>query len=61
MEALIDGKSAGRYTYSIDDGVAKQKRPSEGAMDAVVWNAFLAFDVIGDLVGFSSFASLVHR
>lgn len=51
MEKLIDGKPAGRYTFPMDEDVAKRQRHDEGVINAVSWNAFLAFDIIGDLVG----------
>lgn len=55
MENLIDDERAGKYKYPITDEIATRKTMSEGIVDAVTWNAFLAFDVIGDLV--SSHAS----
>lgn len=51
MEKLIDGKPAGRYTFTMNEDVAKRQRHDEAVINAVSWNAFLAFDIIGDLVG----------
>lgn len=52
MEEIIGGRRAGKYEYPITDEMAKRKTNSEGVLDAVSWNAFLAFDIIGDLVRF---------
>lgn len=59
MENLIDGKVAGRYAYPRNDEVTKRMAPDEGVLDATIWNAFLAFDIIGDLVSNASPAVLV--
>lgn len=50
MENLVDGHPAGRYEYPVDEEVRKRIKSGEGVMDATIWNAFLAFDIIGDLV-----------
>lgn len=58
MENLIDGRGAGKYEYPMTDEIAARRRVSEGIVDAVTWNAFLAFDVIGDLVRYFAACNL---
>ncbi|KAI9159087.1 Benzoate 4-monooxygenase [Paramyrothecium foliicola] len=55
MEQIIAGRSAGKYSYPVTDETIKKKGPNEGVLDAAVWNAFLAFDIIGDLAFGGSF------
>ncbi|KAH8669187.1 cytochrome P450 [Xylariales sp. PMI_506] len=55
MTNLINGHPAGRYRYTLDKETTKRKNSNEGVMDAVTWNAFLAFDIIGDLAFGGSF------
>lgn len=52
MVSLIDTGVAGSYESldRLDPGISQRKREGEAAVDAVAWAAFLAFDIIGDLV-----------
>ena len=52
MESLIDTGRAGQYTAlaSENPDIRQRQQTGEAAMDVAVWNAFLAFDIIGDLV-----------
>jgi benzoate 4-monooxygenase len=50
MENIIDGKAAGKYVFPINEDTSVRKSANEGVLDAIVWNAFLAFHIIGDLV-----------
>lgn len=52
IDSLIDTGKGGDYlSWTIIDGdVRSRARPGEAAIDAASWAAFLAFDIIGDLV-----------
>lgn len=52
MEQMIETGKAGAYIElgSIDGDIERRKRKGEAAFDAAKWSAFLAFDIIGDLV-----------
>ena len=52
MDSLIDTGSAGQYSAlaSKSPDIKQLQRHGEAALDMAVWNAFLAFDIIGDLV-----------
>lgn len=52
MEQLIEHGRAGAYVElgKTDTEIAKRQRKGEAAFDAAKWSAFLAFDIIGDLV-----------
>lgn len=52
MHNLIDNGKAGAYV-ALDKGdarMAARKGKGEAAFDVALWSAFLAFDIIGDLV-----------
>lgn len=52
MNSLIDTGRAGRY-LSMADGdpeIAARRNKGEAALDVAQWAAFLAFDIISDLV-----------
>ncbi|KAI1616058.1 cytochrome P450 3A3 [Exophiala viscosa] len=51
MDSLIDTARAGAYVSwsATDPMIAQHQRKGEAALDAAVWSAFLAFDIIGDL------------
>lgn len=53
MESLIDTGKAGAYASTSASNINIQSRaqPGEAGLDAATWAAFLAFDIIGDLVG----------
>jgi len=52
MESLIDTGRAGDYVALnvIDAEVLARTKKGEAGIDAAMWSAFLAFDIIGDLV-----------
>ena len=52
MEMLIETGKAGAYVElgRVDGEVEKRREEGEAAFDAAKWSAFLAFDIIGDLV-----------
>ena len=56
MEQLINNGKAGAYVdlAKTDSKVAKKQKKGEAAFDAAKWSAFLAFDIIGDLVSSES-------
>ena len=51
MDSLISTGEAGDYVSltKADPTIRALARPGEAAIDAAVWAAFLAFDIIGDL------------
>ncbi|KAJ9142647.1 putative Cytochrome P450 benzoate 4-monooxygenase [Pleurostoma richardsiae] len=51
MESLIDTGRAGDYVALnvVDAEVLARTKKGEAGIDAVMWSAFLAFDIIGDL------------
>lgn len=53
MESLIDSGKAGAYTTLTmgNTDIWSRAQPGEAGLDAATWAAFLAFDIIGDLVG----------
>jgi benzoate 4-monooxygenase len=52
MEQFIEHGKAGAYIdlAKVDNEIAKREKKGEAAFDAAKWSAFLAFDIIGDLV-----------
>lgn len=52
MDCLIESGRAGDYIdlKVVDDNVRARAKKGEAGIDAAVWSAFLAFDIIGDLV-----------
>lgn len=52
MGSLIDTGHAGRYTAlgTTNPEIRALQRKGEAAIDVAQWSAFLAFDIIGDLV-----------
>ncbi len=52
MNSLIDTGRAGRYTAlgAVDPEIRARQGKGEAAIDVAQWSAFLAFDIIGDLV-----------
>jgi benzoate 4-monooxygenase len=52
MEQLIEHGKAGAYVdlAKMDSEISKWQKKGEAAFDAAKWSAFLAFDIIGDLV-----------
>jgi benzoate 4-monooxygenase len=56
MEQLINNGKAGAYVdlAKTDGKVAERQKKGEAAFDAAKWSAFLAFDIIGDLVSSES-------
>lgn len=52
MEQLVDTGKAGVYVElgKSDPEIAKRQKKGEAAFDAAKWSAFLAFDIVGDLV-----------
>lgn len=56
MRSLMESGQAGAYVAleKTDPKIAGRKRKGggEAAFDAALWSAFLAFDIIGDLVSY---------
>ena len=52
MEDLIDTGVGGKYIAlnEIDSEIRSRMKKGEAAIDVAIWSAFLAFDIIGDLV-----------
>ena len=52
MEELIDTGFGGKYVAlsEVNPDIKSRMKKGEAAIDAAVWSAFLAFDIIGDLV-----------
>jgi hypothetical protein len=57
MERLITSGKAGAYVSldQTDSKISARKAKGEAALDVAMWSAFLAFDIIGDLVSFPFF------
>jgi benzoate 4-monooxygenase len=55
MEQLIERGKAGAYVdlAKVDRAISKRQKRGDAAFDAAKWSAFLAFDIIGDLVSFN--------
>lgn len=53
MVSLIETGAAGEYDAleKSNTEILQRKQKGEAALDAAMWAAFLAFDIIGDLVG----------
>lgn len=58
MDSLINTGKAGRYTAmgGSSTEINRRQRQGEAAFDAAQWAAFLAFDIVSDLVGHSRVA-----
>lgn len=56
MDSLIATGQAGRYQSmaNCNSEIAARQQKGEAAIDVAQWAAFLAFDIIGDLVSASS-------
>jgi benzoate 4-monooxygenase len=52
MDNLVLHGQAGRYAElgKVDSKISERQKKGESAFDAAKWSAFLAFDIIGDLV-----------
>jgi benzoate 4-monooxygenase len=52
MDSLIDSGRAGKYVDLAENNheIESRKSKDEGCLDVAQWAAFLAFDIIGDLV-----------
>lgn len=52
MDNLIDTGRGARYVSlsETNEEIRTRMRKGEAAIDVAVWSAFLAFDIIGDLV-----------
>lgn len=61
MDAMVETGKAGRYVElgRVDAAIKERQRKGEAAFDAAKWSAFLAFDIIGDLVSDSGGVRLV--
>jgi benzoate 4-monooxygenase len=55
MKQLIEHGKAGAYVdlARVDREISKRQKKGEAAFDAAKWSAFLAFDIISDLVSFN--------